>query len=126
MLTNSGDDIERQGQGAALVFQRNARSGTVRDRMQERLQLRVQRLFLSDGRFGNLDLRIYRRHSSIFSVLPDGKDKHLLPAIVEGNILSRLKKSQLAHSFRGNAAGGKVCDTPGLQFQTDVCNIGLT
>ena len=48
MLSNRGIDVERQGHGGAAVFTRNARRGSCADTLEERFDLKTQRLARED------------------------------------------------------------------------------
>src|SRR5216684_4415963 len=59
------------------------------------------------------------------AVLSDGEDQDFLASVVERHILPGLEEAQLAHAFGGNAAGGKVGDAAGFEFEADVGDVNL-
>ena len=81
----------------------------------------MKRLLGSDGRLGHADLRI--DGGSARAVGPDGEDQQLLAAVIEGNVLARLKESQFSNALGGDAAGGEVGDAARFKLNPNVCDI---
>src|SRR5580698_4692481 len=125
VITNGRDNFQRQGKGAMTVFQRHRRRRAMMHGFKERLKFSVQRFLGGDGRLAHADLRVDRGSCRRLSICRDREDQNFLPPIIERDILPRLKKAQLAHALRRDAAGGEIRDTSRLEFQPYVGDIHL-
>ena len=113
MLVNIGDDVQREREGAPSVFERDDGRGAAADSRLGTNAVR-QRSGSSDvtGGFSMPICGIDRRRDVRRAAAYRERD-HVLPAIVDGNVLARLEEAQLADAFRGNAAGSEVGDAAG-------------
>src|SRR5947207_15954728 len=110
MLLNLRENLQRDREGAASIFERNNRIAARPNRLQKRPYLCPQRLFRFDRRLNYFDLRIRRRLALLGA---DREYHHILPSIINRDILPRLKKPQLADPLGRDTAGGKVRHAPG-------------
>src|ERR1700719_3133049 len=55
----------------------------------------------------------------------DRECDRFLTAVVERDVLARLKEAQLADPLGREPAGGQVRNTPGRERESDVCDIDL-
>src|SRR5229473_938254 len=102
MLANLTHNIKRERKRAPAIFERHQRRGALPHRVQKRSQLRMQRFFGSDRRFGDFNLRIDGGSARRRSVSSNGEDEHFLASVIDGDVLVRLEETQLAHAFGGN------------------------
>ena len=72
--------------------------------------------------FANANLRIDRRSPGISA---NAENRHILPSVVERNVLLWLKEPQLAHPLGRNPAGGEIRHTSRCELQTHIGNIHL-
>ena len=122
MLLNLRKDFQRYCKRATPVFQRDSRIAARPDRLQERANLRAQRLLLLDRGLKNFDLRIRR---GLAGAVTNCEDHHILAAVINRNILLRLEKSQLAHTLGRDPAGSEVSDTSRLELNSRVRDVDL-
>src|SRR5438309_6859307 len=123
VLTDGFHNFQRQSQRSAAIFERDLWRGALANRTKKRLQLRVQRLFGGDRRFGDANLGISRRRSRLRPIVAYGENQDLLSSVVERNILPWLEKTKLTHPLGRNAAGSEVRDAAGFQLQPDVRDV---
>src|SRR6202166_681204 len=112
---NCIQNLKRQSQRAAAIFERNDRRGPLPYRTKKRLELGVQRFFGGNRKLRHSNLRIRGGISRRIPVMTHGEDQHLLASVVEGNVLLRLEKTQLAHPLGGDAGGRAARDAASLQ-----------
>src|SRR5437870_6952652 len=120
MLLNLRENFQRNRQSAASIFERNNRIAACPNRLQKRPYLCPQRLFLFDRRLNYFDLRIRTR---LALVSADREYHHILPSIINRDILPRLKKPQLADPLGRNPAGGKVRYASGFKLYAGIGNV---
>src|SRR5262249_37223458 len=123
VVTNGGDNLQRQGKCLAAVFQGNDWNGTISDGVQKRFYLPMQRLFGGHRRLGHTDLRIDCWHGWSLAIGADREDENFLPPVVEGDILLRLEEAQLSHALGRYAAGGEIGDAAGVEFEPNVGDV---
>src|ERR1039458_4501817 len=123
VLANCGDNVEGERECAASVTERHDRRGTLSHCMEKRSQLRVQRFFRSDRRLAYLNLRIDGWSARSGPILAYREDEHLLPSIVDRDILPGLEEAQLAHALRGNAAGREVSHASRFELQPHIGDV---
>src|SRR3984893_5535129 len=99
VVANGSHNLQCQCQCAATVIERYNWRGALSNSPKERFEFRVQRLLGRNRGLGDSNLRICGRIRGRRAILTDGEDQHLLASVVERNVLPRLKKTQLAHSF---------------------------
>src|SRR5215467_12526779 len=102
MLRDSIVDLQRQSQSGATVFQRDLRSPPSAHGVEEGLDLSPQGLLCLDLRLLDGDTWSWtwgcRRHFTSQQcgcrVLVDSNTDHVLPTIIERNVLMRLKEAE--------------------------------
>src|SRR5882724_4326202 len=105
----------------ASIWERTSRA-TAKARRQKSPNLGPQRLFGSNRWFINLDFGVGGRAAFVAS---DRECQHVLPTVVNGYILPRLKEPQLADPLGRNSAGGEVGHTSRLEFNPRIRDINL-
>src|SRR4051812_30613364 len=115
-------DFEGNSERAAAVFEGDDGLFAGADRVQKRVDFCVQGLFRSNFRFGYFNFRVGRGNALLAA---DGKHQDVLPAVVDGNVLPRLEKAQLAHSLRRDSTGGEVGDAAGFELNARVGDVDL-
>src|ERR1051326_5340959 len=94
----------------------NGRRLARRNTVEKMFDLDLQRLLL-------LDLKQFE--INLLAAL-DRKDRTLLPAVIERDVLAGLEEAQLPNSFRGDPAGGEICDASRRKGEPDIRNVDLS
>src|SRR5262249_8465343 len=124
-------DLQSQGQRGAPIFNGYNRFAAGPHCLKKGSQLCLQRLTRLDRRLLNADPRdrtgAWRKalspHQRPRRSLIHANSDYILPCIVDGNVLVRLKEPQLADTLRAYPAGGEVGHASRLELQTNVGNI---
>src|SRR6266568_7164799 len=83
----------------------------------------MERLFGNHRGLRNLDLWIHGWRSNLVAILAHGEDRDILPAVVERNVLPRLKEAQLSDSLGRHSAGSEIGYATGVEFHANVRDI---
>ena len=129
VLGDGGVDLQCQRKSGAAFLACNSRLLASAYAFQERFDLQAQGLTGSDGGLGECQAAENAggvwRSSVRCGLRLDVDEEQVLPRVVDRDVLMRLEEAELADTLGTDAAGGKVGDAAGAEFDADVGDVYL-
>lgn len=140
MCVDSGKDVQGQGQGGATVFCGDDGLFTRAHAIGKGPQFQLKRFPGWDHELMQAQLRcgVLCGHGLQVDVRAQGgwghagtiatgdvDDEHVLPGVVNGDVLMGLKEAELSHPFRTDAAGREIGNAAGSKFYTGIGDVNF-